>query len=363
MIIAVLNCGSSSIKFSLFDQKEERLLLKQMVSSLSEVVTIIQEHIDQGYKLIGIGHRVVHGGSYFQKPTLINADVLDKIEKCSTLAPLHNPTNLLGIFEMKTHFPDVPNVAVFDTAFHQTIPPYAHIYPIPYHYYEKHNIRRFGFHGISHEYLTIQGASKVGKEVKDSSFLIAHLGNGASVTAVEKGISVDTSMGFTPLEGLMMGTRSGSIDPSLVDVLAHIEETSSDEIISLLNQKSGLLGISGISNDMRYIHDDKSPRAKLSIDMFVDRLAKTIAGFRSSLRNFDGLIFAGGIGENDAAIREKTIKRLSFLGLTVDCSKNQEHGRSSDGLISEKADPGVWVIHTDEEKMIMKEVACLLSSC
>lgn len=359
MTIAILNCGSSSIKYSLY--KGEICLLKGAEESITDyrlalfsIGQTLQEH-----RITAIGHRVVHGGSYFQKPTLINKEVLAKIEECKILAPLHNPANLLGIYEMQKFFPNIPAVAVFDTSFHQTIPPFAHIYPIPYSYYENHHIRRYGFHGISHEYLLIEGAKRLHKPKMECSFLTAHLGNGASVTAIEKGISQDTSMGFTPLEGLMMGTRSGSIDPSLVATLAQIENKSAEQIISILNNKSGLLGISGISNDMRKLHQGDK-RSALAIEMFVDRLAKTIGGLRSAITSFDGLIFSGGIGENDPLIREKVIKRLSYLGLTIDPKRNNNHGKMTDGLLSPHCHPGVWVIHTDEEKMIAKEVLSLL---
>ena len=359
MTIAVLNCGSSSIKYSLY--KKEICLLKGIKENIIDYRLALQEigRILQDHTIVAIGHRVVHGGCYFRKATLIDTDVINKIDECNHLAPLHNPTNLLGILEMQKFFPKIPAIAVFDTSFHQNIPPFAHIYPIPYSYYKEHQIRRYGFHGISHEYLLIEGAKRLNKPKEECSFITAHLGNGASVTAIEKGISQDTSMGFSPLEGLMMGTRSGNIDPSLVAILANIENKSADQIVSILNNKSGLLGISGVSNDMRELHRGGN-RSLLAIEMFIDRLVKAISALRSSLKTFDGLIFGGGIGENDPLIREKAIKRLSFLNLNIDVERNKVHGKTTAGLISQHSHPGVWVIHTNDEKMIAKEVLSLL---
>jgi len=363
--IAVINCGSSSIKYSLFEQQkqiETNVIQNLQKENYEAALTKLAEKFKASHSLIAVGHRVVHGGPDFHKPTFITASILEKIKSYSSLAPLHNPLNILGIEIMQSILKNLPQVAVFDTAFHHTIPHFAHIYPIPYEYYENHQIRRYGFHGISHEYLMHQASLKLQKSVDQCSLITAHLGNGCSITAIKNGKSVDTSMGFTPLEGVMMGTRSGSIDPSIVETIAKDCKNGVEDAMLALNRKSGLLGISGISNDMRKLHEAKSERAHLAIDMFVHSISKTIASMRTNLSSLDALVFSGGIGENDAIIREKIIERIPFLDLHIDKYKNLEHGKHHLGIISSSASLPIFVIPTDEEKMIMQEVLCLLSS-
>lgn len=307
---------------------------------------------------LGIGHRVVHGGPHFLGPTLVTKSTLRKLNDCIDLAPLHNPRNILGIEMMQKEFPGLPQVAVFDTSFHQTMPKAARLYPLPYSYYEKHQIQRYGFHGISHEFLSREFANKLEKPLSECSLITAHLGNGCSITAIEKGKCVETSMGFTPLEGLMMGTRTGNIDPTLVKTISEIENCSVEDVLSILNKKSGLLGVSGLSNDMRILHkgiSEKNPRAELAFSMFAHRIVKTIGAYRTLLSHFDGLVFAGGIGENDPILRQAVTEKLKFLGIFLDSYQNECHGVKQGGLISGHKAPGVWVIPTDEEKMIAQK--------
>jgi acetate kinase len=390
--ILVINNGSSSLKFSVLDPKsetllssglaerigteqgslkmtdlkqekhEEKLALADHRSALLRVIEILSE--SDRFDCKAIGHRVVHGGEYFHDPVLVTDSVLQKIEELTDLAPLHNPANALGIRVVEEVFPGKPQVAVFDTAFHQTLPPYAFHYAIPYELYEKYRIRRYGFHGTSHHYVTVEAARRLGKPYDQMQLISAHLGNGCSATAVKNGQSVDTTMGLTPLEGLVMGTRSGDVDPSLLLFLQEHEGLSLVQIIELLTRKSGLLGVSGVSHDMRSVvtaADGGNPRAKLAIDIFCHRLGRAILGLASSLTSIDALIFTGGIGENSAFIRSKVLSQLGILHPEIDPKLNDENGKQSNGRITTtKSGLLCLVIPTNEELMIARETDRLI---
>ncbi|WP_250658498.1 acetate/propionate family kinase [Alkalimarinus coralli] len=384
--ILVINCGSSSLKFALFSAQQlnciasglaEKLGTKDAVLSVksgdeksSYCLDDADHHIAinhvintlQALKLLvkdplGIGHRVVHGGESFSDSVLIDETVLAEIEKCSALAPLHNPANLLGIQLMAERYPSTPQVAVFDTAFHQTLPETSYLYPIPYELYTEHGIRRYGFHGTSHKYVAEVAAKQLNKPLAVCNFITAHLGNGCSVTAIKNGLSVDTSMGLTPLEGLMMGTRSGDIDPGLFEFLNKIG-MDSERISQMLNKESGLKGLSGQTNDMRTLFDlaDKGDeKAALAIEVFCFKLAKYIAAMAASLPSIDALIFTGGIGENASRVRSAALEKLAILGFEVSHSLNNSNGRESEGRITEPDSTLSLVIPTNEELVIARD--------
>ncbi|NOR58187.1 MAG: acetate/propionate family kinase [Sulfurimonas sp.] len=310
MRVAVINSGSSSLKFKLFDMNTHEVLQTVLVEHIGEKNSLIQTHhdalesINVDFSSIEvIGHRVVHGGEYFSKPTFVDDSVIEKIEELSPLAPLHNPANLEGITVARQKAPDARQVAIFDTAFHAQMPQEAFLYALPYEMYEKHKIRRYGFHGTSHSYLLKECASILDKEARELNIITLHLGNGASVCAIEGGVSVDTSMGFTPLEGLVMGTRSGDIDPAIVVYMQRELGLSVDEVDKILNKKSGLLGICE-SSDIREILGSNSQKSKLAIDMMVRRVKKYIGSYMALLGRVDAIVFSGGIGENSAFIRD-----------------------------------------------------------
>ncbi|HEY1476142.1 MAG TPA: acetate kinase [Chthoniobacterales bacterium] len=384
--ILVINSGSSSLKFAVLDPKsdtalasglaerigteqgllklidlekvkhEEKLPLADHRSALLRVIEILSK--SGRFDCKAIGHRVVHGGEYFREPEVVTEAVTQKIEELAGLAPLHNPANALGIRVAADLFPGKPQVAVFDTAFHQTLPAYAFHYAIPYEYYEKYRIRRYGFHGTSHHYVTLEAARRLGKPYDRLQFISAHLGNGCSATAVKNGHSVDTTMGLTPLEGLVMGTRSGDVDPSLLLFLQEREGLRLVEIIETLTRKSGLLGISGVSHDMRSVitaADDGNSRAQLAIDLFCHRLGRAILGLAASLTSIDALIFTGGIGENNAFIRGKVLGHLAILHPEIDPKLNEQNGKQSNGRISSGSGLLCLVIPTNEELMIARE--------
>jgi acetate kinase len=384
--ILVINNGSSSLKFSVLDPKSEALLSSGIAERLGTEQGLLKlvdlERVKHEEKLAradhraallrvieilskkgrfdckAIGHRIVHGGEHFRNPVLVTESVLQKIEELTSLAPLHNPANALGIRVAADLFPGKPQVAVFDTAFHQTLPPYAFHYAIPYEYYEKYRIRRYGFHGTSHNYVTLEAAKRLDKPYAQTQFISAHLGNGCSATAVKNGQSVDTTMGLTPLEGLVMGTRSGDVDPSLLLFLQEHAGRTLPEIIEILTKKSGLLGVSGVSHDMRSVVDaanEGNARAKLAIDVFCHRLGRAILGLASSLTSIDALIFTGGIGENSAVIRSKVLSHLAILRPEIDLKLNEENGKSSDGRITTGSGLLCLVIPTNEELMIARE--------
>jgi acetate kinase len=388
MNVLVLNCGSSSAKFAVIDpstsrehlsgiaqrlgQKEASLDWKQNgikrsqplpgaahEAALRAVVALLRE-MGLADDLIGVGHRVVHGGDKFSGSMRITPEVIAKVEACIPLGPLHNPPNLLGIRLAQELLPGLPQIAVFDTAFHQTMPPVAFTYPVPYDWREAHGVRRYGFHGTSHRFVARQALAQAGLAADDHALVTAHLGNGCSATAVRNGHSVDTTMGLTPLEGLMMGTRSGSIDPAIVGHVADATGKPAKEIIDALNKRSGLLGVSGLSNDLRTVEEAAAgghERAKLAIDIFCYVLAKTVAALVVPLGRLDALVFTGGIGENSATVRARTVGHLGFLGLHLDEAANATHGRDQAGRITRGARPQALVVNTNEELMIATDTA------
>lgn len=383
--ILVVNCGSSSLKLALFDKH-----LQKTVSALAEKLnkpdtvarlsgdeqpiklpdsadhrTALQALIETftHRKLMtgapaAIGHRVVHGGETFREAALISQDTITAIEACADLAPLHNPVNLAGIQAMRSLFPTVPQVAVFDTAYHQTLPDRAYRYALPERCYRDWGIRRYGFHGTSHYFMAQEAARLLGRTPATTSIISAHLGNGCSITAIRDGLSVDTSMGLTPLEGLVMGTRSGDVDPGLFDYLAS-RGVNAEQAHHMLNNDSGLLGLSGQTNDMRSLcelADHGHEPSRLAIDVFCFRLARYIGAMTASLSHLDAVVFTGGIGENSSRIRHETIKHARLLGLEIDQDLNRHNGQLSDGRIN-SADSRfpVLVIPTNEELVIARE--------
>ena len=402
--VLVINCGSSSLKFALYDTHAQsdfkplkllsegiaehvnnttaNITTRQSAEKQSNPISLnentsefhsksleyILSHLNQRFQLhdnlLGIGHRVVHGGNIFSQSVIISEQVLQQIKDCADLAPLHNPANIIGIESLKAHFPQLPQVAVFDTAFHQTMPNYAHTYALPKAWSKDYQIRRYGFHGTSHRYVSQQAASYFEKDLTELSLITAHLGNGASVTAISEGKSVDTSMGLTPLEGLVMGTRSGSIDPGIFDYLSS-KGHSIKEISQALNKKSGLLGVSGLSHDMRTLCDAAESghqAANLALEVFCFNAAKHIASMSASLKHLDALIFTGGIGENATRIRRMIVEHLSILGLKIDSQKNSENKLDDDIIVSIHASGShpILVIPTDEEAMIVSDTLQLI---
>lgn len=349
MRVLTINSGSSSIKYKLFEMPGDKLVSKGIIEHIGETGSPVHDHYT-GLKIILkqvdhislVGHRVVHGGEQFQKPVIINAAVIRKVKQCCALAPLHNPANLAGILACKRLLPGVTQVGVFDTAFHQTIPDYAYIYGLPYRYYQKYGIRKYGFHGTSHHYVAHEAARILKKPFNTLKIITCHLGNGCSITAVNRGVSVDTSMGFTPLEGLIMGTRCGDIDPALVPFLIQKEKLTAREIEGILNKESGLKGISGVSNDMRALEArvrKGHSRAKLAIEMFIYRLKKYIGAYISVMNGCDCVVFTGGIGEN-----KREVLRESCKGLPLFMKKK----------------PKVLVITTNEELLIARQAFSLI---
>jgi acetate kinase len=385
--VLVINCGSSSLKFAVIEPSSERLShhgLAERLGTPAASLTIddaptepLPPGADHGVALdrmltllrserfAAVGHRVVHGGEHFSDSVPLDDAAIGEIRACSPLAPLHNPANLKGIEAARLRFPDVPHVAVFDTAFHHRMPPQAYHYAVPYELYERYGLRRYGFHGTSHRYVAEEAAQRLGRPLAELMLVTAHLGNGCSACAISGGRSVDTTMGLTPLEGLVMGTRSGDVDPNLHEFLATRSGASLAEITELLNKKSGLLGLSGASNDMRTLLQARAEgnrRAALAIDVFCHRLAKAVLGLGASLERVDALVFTGGIGEHASAIRAQTLGQLRLLGAKVDEALNAEHGRSSRGRVSEASSNLLaLVIPTNEELVIAREAARFVS--
>jgi len=321
MKIAVINAGSSSLKFKLFDMREEKLLKSVNIEHIGEKSALFSNHhealgsIDVDFlSLDAIGHRVVHGGEEFKESVLIDSKVIDSINKLSILAPLHNPANLEGIIVAKKKAPNIPHIAVFDTAFHSTMPKEAYIYALDYKMYEKHNIRRYGFHGTSHSFISKEAAKILNKNINELNLITLHLGNGASACAIKNGKSIDTSMGFTPLEGLVMGSRSGDIDPAIVLYMQRELGLSVDEVDYALNKESGLLGICG-ENDVRDILNSKDEKAKLALEMMIRRIQKYIGAYMALLGRVDAVVFSGGIGENSVYVRERVLESQMFNGM------------------------------------------------
>jgi acetate kinase len=379
--VLVINCGSSSIKFALLlEDQDFRIhgLAENLGTPEARIkgVTVGNEPVDiripnadhsealevglsrlANYKPDAIGHRIVHGGT-LTKAELITDDIIDTIREATPLAPLHNPAHLVGIEATRRLFPDLPQVAVFDTAFHQTMPAHAYRYALPKFLYTQHNVRRYGFHGTSHAYVSERGSELAGS-FKQGGWLTAHLGNGSSTCAIWNGQSVDTSMGLTPLEGLVMGTRSGDVDPSIHSFLAANLGWDIYKINKMLNSQSGLLGLSNdLSNDMRTLieaSEQGNEDAALAIEVFCYRLAKSLAGLSCGLPRLDGLFFTGGIGENSSYIREKTLAYLPHFGFNLDLNANNTLKRGTEGRIDAGTGPQIWVIPTDEEGRIAKE--------
>ena len=351
MKILVINSGSSSIKYKLFDMPGEQNSIHGVIEHIGEQGSAIRDHYE-GLKLVlgkikdvnAVGHRVVHGAEKFKKPILIDSSVIRKIRQCCLLAPLHNPANLTGILACKKLLPGVKQVAVFDTAFHQTLPDYAYIYGLPYEYYKKFGIRKYGFHGTSHEYVAHEAARRLHKPINKLKIITCHLGNGCSIAAIENGKSIDTSMGFTPLEGLLMGTRCGDIDPALVTYIMQKKKINIPEVENILNKSSGLKGISGISNDMRILEKkalENNQRARLAIGIFIYRIKKYIGAYMAIMAGCDSLVFTGGIGENQAGVRNAVCQG------TFSQMKNK---------------PKVLVIPTNEELMIARKAYHLIKA-
>ena len=397
MKILVLNCGSSSIKYKLFEMETRTILAQGGVEKIGLPDSFLQVKLPSGEKVkiekpmpehtIGIqlildslvdekigclkslkeidavGHRVVHGGEKFNKSVLITPEVKEMIVKCIDLAPLHNPANLKGIEAIEKTLPGVPQVGVFDTAFHQTMPDEAYMYAIPYEFYEKYAIRRYGFHGTSHRYVSARVCEYLGVDPKGKKIITAHIGNGGSCTAVLDGKSVDTSMGLTPIEGLMMGTRSGDLDLGAATFIMDKEHLTTDEFSTLVNKKSGLLGVSGVSSDARDIENaiaGGNKRADLARRMFIYRVKKYIGAYAAALDGVDIIVFTGGIGENDTYVRGEIAKGLGYLGVKIDEEKNK-HSRGEEIVISTPdSRVMVCVIPTDEEWMIASDTMALL---
>ena len=383
-LVLVLNSGSSSVKYALVDPDTgERPLSGQAENigasggSYHDALTRILGHLDdRGHvDLAGAGHRVVHGGERFSDSVLVDDEVLDAIRSFSRLAPLHNPANLAGIEAVAQVRPGLPQVAVFDTAFHQTMPPAAYRYAVPLEWYTRHAVRRYGFHGTSYRFVSERAATLLGHPPAGHPpaghpsaalrLVVAHLGNGCSAAAISGGRSVDTTMGLTPMEGLVMGTRSGDVDPGLLGYLAEQTGRGAADLTDALDTRSGLLGLSGTSNDMRTISEAAErgdERAGLALDVFVHRLAKAVAGLTASLGGLDALVFTAGIGENSVLVRSRVLARLGFLGLAEDPAANAAHGRTSGGRISLPGPVQALVVPTDEELMIARDTARLVGA-
>ena len=401
MIILVVNCGSSSLKYQLLDMKSDEvydLLAKGLVERIGmdgghlkhqgtnvpvyETVTDIPDHTraiqlvlealtDSSHGVLSslndieaVGHRVVHGEEKFFRSTLITPEIVEQIRICSDIAPLHNPANLLGIEAVSKNLPDVPQVGVFDTAFHQTMPQYNYMYGLPYEYYEKYRVRRYGFHGTSHRYVSERGAKFAGLDLSDSKIITCHLGNGSSITAVENGKSIDTSMGFTPLEGVLMGTRCGSIDPEVIGFIMEKEGLSIKEVSRIMNKESGLLGISGVSSDCRDCSDAAAagnPRAKIALKKLAHDIIKYIGAYAAQMNGVDLIVFTGGIGENNGRMRRRVCRNLEFLGVKFDNEANECRG--IERMISAPdSKVKVAVIPTNEELVIARDTMNIINS-
>ena len=397
MKILVINCGSSSLKYQLIDMDGETVLTKGLVERIGiegsrikhettgidkviieeampthkrAIELVLEAVVDKNHGAVksmdeigAVGHRVVHGGEQFASSVIIDDEVMKAIEDCIELAPLHNPPNIMGIEACKELMPNTPMIAVFDTAFHQTMDEDNYIYAIPYKYYEKYKIRRYGFHGTSHKYVANRAAEMLGKDIKDMNIVTCHLGNGSSVCAIQGGKTMDTSMGFTPLEGLAMGTRSGDIDPAIIPFIMDKEGMTFDEVNNMLNKESGVLGISGLSSDFRDLEiaaEKGDKMAKLAIDVFVNRVKKYVGGYVATLCSIDALVFTAGIGENSAYMRKKICEGLECLGLIIDSELNDVRGEEAQ-LNKDLTSVPILVIPTNEELMIARDTLELVS--
>ena len=397
MKVLVINCGSSSLKYQLIDMATEESLAQGLVERIGIEGSVLTQKVEGKDKYIvkeqmkdhkdairlvlaalvdenngviksmdeisAVGHRVVHGGEKYKESVVINDEVKANIEECFKLAPLHNPANMIGIKACEELMPNTPMVAVFDTAFHGTMPEDAYLYALPYELYEKHGIRKYGFHGTSHKYVSQTCAEVMGRDIKDLKIITCHLGNGASLCAVKNGVSVDTSMGFTPLEGLAMGTRCGNIDPAIVTFLMKEEGLSVDEVNDLLNKKSGVLGISGISSDFRDIEDaafnKDDRRAKLALKIFEYKIRTTIGAYAAAMGGVDAIVFTAGVGENGPETREKCLEGLEFLGVEIDREANNVRGKIRE-ISKAGCNVKAFVIPTNEELVIARDTLELI---
>lgn len=397
MNILVINCGSSSLKFQLIDSETEKQIAKGLCERIGidgsqivyqpaggekeETVTPMPDHtkaielvlnalmnektgVVKSLDEIGaVGHRIVHGGEKFAASTVITDEVIEAIRACNDLAPLHNPANLIGIDACKKLMPNTPMVGVFDTAFHQTMPKEAYLYGLPYEYYEKYQVRRYGFHGTSHSYVSKKAAELLGKKYEDMKIIVCHLGNGASISAVQNGKCVDTSMGLTPLEGLIMGTRSGDIDPAIIEYIAHKENKTIDEMMTVLNKKSGVLGLSdNLSSDFRDLeksYNAGEDRGVRTIQTFAYRVAKYIGAYTAAMNGVDAICFTAGVGENSPLVRKLACERLGYLGITLDAEKNGKRGEELE-ISTSDSKVKVLVVPTNEELSIARETAALV---
>ena len=398
MKVLVVNCGSSSLKYQLIDMEEEKVLAKgnfERIGEQESFVThkvngekyvtktpvmnheealqiILGELVHNDYGVIkelseidAVGHRLVHGGEIFDKSVLIDEDVIAKFESCSSLAPLHNPAGVLGMRACQKAMPGKPMVGVFDTAFHQTMPKENYLYPIPYEFYEKYGIRKYGFHGTSHQYVSKRCAEIMGKNIEDLKIVTCHLGQGASICAIDGGKSVDTSMGLSPLGGIAMVTRAGDLDPSVVTEIMDREGLTAKEVNSLLNKKSGLYGMTGLNPDFREIelasYEDDKPKAKTAIKLFTKTIAQFVAKYAVSLNGIDTIIFTGGIGENQINIRKAICEHLAWMGVEIDLDKNNV--RSEETKISTaNSKVEVYIVPTDEEMVIARDTKAIVES-
>lgn len=395
MIVLVVNCGSSSLKYQLINMNNEEVMAKGLVEKIGlpdsllthkwngqkkEVQQSIPDHkvavklvldmltesgvIKSMQEIDAVGHRVVHGGEEFAASTVINDDVMKALEKCSAFAPLHNPANIIGINACAEIMPGVPQVAVFDTAFHQTMPAPAYMYGLPYELYKENGIRRYGFHGTSHRYVAGEIAKVLGKKVEDLRIINCHLGNGSSLCAIKNGKSVDTTMGFTPLAGVLMGTRCGDIDPAIVTTVMEQKGLSTKDMDTLMNKKSGVLGISGVSSDFRDLGDaakEGNDRAQLALDMFHYQVRKEIGAFAAAMGGVDVITFTAGVGENGIEDRAAICQGLEYLGAKLDPEKNNTRGKDAE-ISTDDSTVKLYVIPTNEELMIARDTKELVSA-
>ncbi|MFB5675604.1 acetate/propionate family kinase [Paenibacillus terreus] len=392
MKILVINAGSSSLKYQLYDMRDESVLAKGLVerigmdssilthkptnknemtevSEILEHTTAIRKVLnaltDKEHGVIGsideidaVGHRVVHGGESFKESAVVTEEAKKEIRRLFDLAPLHNPPSMMGIKAAEVNMPNVPQVVVFDTAFHQTMPEKAYMYAIPRVLYNKYKVRRYGAHGTSHDFVSKEAAKFLGRPLEELKIITCHIGNGASITAVKGGVSVDTSMGMTPLEGLMMGTRSGDLDPAIVPYVMNKEELTVNEVNSMLNKHSGLLAISGVSSDMREITDGMEkgdPNSKLAFDMYTYRVRKYIGSYAAAMNGVDVIVFTAGVGENSVVLRQKVLEELTYLGVEIDESLNAIRSGEPRRISTEQSKVAVLVVPTNEELVIARD--------
>ena len=395
MNVLVINCGSSSLKFQLINSDTEAVLAKglcerigidgrltyqpaggekktedkampthtEAIKFVIEALTDAKTGVVASLEEIGaVGHRLVHGGEKFASSAVITEEMLKTVEECNDLAPLHNPANLIGVRACQELMPNVPMVGVFDTAFHQTMPEKAYMYGLPYEYYEKYKVRRYGFHGTSHSFVSKRTAEILEKPYEDTKTIVCHLGNGSSICAVKNGMSVDTSMGLTPLEGLVMGTRSGDVDPGALEFLAKKEGLDVAGLLNMLNKKSGVHGLSGLSSDFRDLNDGAAAgnkRAQIALDVFCYRVAKYVGSYAAAMNGVDAIAFTAGIGENDSYVREQVCSYLGYLGIELNKEANKTRGQEIE-ISTPQSKVKVWVVPTNEELAIARETVALV---